>query len=165
MKKITLFIVAVLAVAAVTAQPPKSERARRSEGSDSLSMQRHHERQEKIQARKVAYFTNKLELTPGEAQVFWPVYNEYWKKRDRLFMERQNLLNKIQSTDVFDDKKARQVTQRLLAIAQDEANLLREYDEKFVKLLPPKKLLKYYAAEESFKMVLINDLRKQEKKK
>mgnify|MGYP003531372575 FL=1 len=32
---------------------------------------------EKVEATKVAYFTKKLNLTPEEAQVFWPVYNKW----------------------------------------------------------------------------------------
>ena len=34
-------------------------------------------RTEKIQALKIAFITQKLELTSEEAQRFWPVYNRY----------------------------------------------------------------------------------------
>ncbi len=140
----------------------KKERRERGEASDTAAVRRHQERKDQIKARKVGYFTTKLELSTEEAQAFWPLYNEYWEKRDKLFIERHNLMKKIQH-DQFDDKKAQQVTQRLVANAQDDANLLREYNEKFSKVLSPQKLLKYYAAEESFKMELINVLRKQER--
>ena len=33
-------------------------------------------KKEKIEAMKVAYLTNELELTVEESQAFWPVYNE-----------------------------------------------------------------------------------------
>ena len=36
---------------------------------------------EKIKAEKISFFTSKLDLTPAEAQAFWPVYNEYEKKK------------------------------------------------------------------------------------
>ena len=32
---------------------------------------------EKIQSLKIAFITQKLQLTPDEAQKFWPVYNQY----------------------------------------------------------------------------------------
>jgi hypothetical protein len=35
------------------------------------------QRQEKIQALKIAFITQKLKLTPAEAEKFWPVYNQY----------------------------------------------------------------------------------------
>src|SRR5574340_591376 len=32
---------------------------------------------EKIQALKIAFITQKLQLTSSEAEKFWPIYNEY----------------------------------------------------------------------------------------
>jgi len=150
MKKTALLLTAGLAWLAAAAQPPHAERNR--------------EWHEQIQARKAAYFAAKLELTTDEAQAFFPLYNEFWQKRDKLFMERHNILRKIQR-DKIDDKKAQQIAQRIVENELEGAALLREYNELFIKVLPPQKLLKYYAAEESFKMELINDLRKQEKGK
>jgi len=40
--------------------------------------------QEKIKARRIAFITEKLQLTPEEAQVFWPLYNDYEYKRKEL---------------------------------------------------------------------------------
>ena len=34
-------------------------------------------RAEKIEALKIAFITQKLQLTTDEAQKFWPVYNQY----------------------------------------------------------------------------------------
>jgi hypothetical protein len=121
--------------------------------------QRHKQRKEQMQARKVGYFTAQLELTPEEAELFWPIYNEYWKKRNDLFNERNNLIRKAKH-DKMDDKKALQMAQRMVGNLQDDANLAREYNEKFAKVLPPQKLLKYYVAEESFRTELLNVLRK-----
>lgn len=45
---------------------------------------RGHGGSERIEARKIAYLTDILELTSEEAQVFWPKYNEYKKKQDAL---------------------------------------------------------------------------------
>lgn len=121
--------------------------------------QRHKQRQEQIRARKIGYFTAQLDLTPEEAQAFWPVYNEYWEKRTALFIERNTLMRKVKNEKV-DDKKALQIAQRLVENAQDDANLMREYHSKLEKILSPQKLLKYYVAEESFREELINGLRK-----
>jgi hypothetical protein len=32
---------------------------------------------EKLTAYKIAFFTQRLDLTPAEAEKFWPVYNDY----------------------------------------------------------------------------------------
>ena len=36
-------------------------------------------RKEQIESQKIAFFTAELELTPEEAQLFWPVYNQNCK--------------------------------------------------------------------------------------
>lgn len=35
------------------------------------------ERMQEIKAQKVAFITQRIALTPEEAQVFWPIYNRY----------------------------------------------------------------------------------------
>lgn len=39
---------------------------------------------EEITAQRVAYITERISLTVKEAQVFWPVYNEYTDKMRKL---------------------------------------------------------------------------------
>ena len=41
----------------------------------------HQEMREMIQAKKIAFFTEYLDLTPSEAEKFWPLYNSFWKQR------------------------------------------------------------------------------------
>ncbi|MGF1926294.1 MAG: hypothetical protein ACQUHE_19130, partial [Bacteroidia bacterium] len=36
---------------------------------------------EKIEAAKIAFFTQKLGLSPEEAKVFWPIYNDYQREQ------------------------------------------------------------------------------------
>ena len=38
---------------------------------------------EKIKTLKKDYLTEKLNLTPQESSVFWPVYNDYSSKREK----------------------------------------------------------------------------------
>lgn len=48
---------------------------------------------ERIQALKIAYLTKKLDLSPEEAQRFWPIYNRYTDeiKNIRLEQKQKNL--------------------------------------------------------------------------
>ena len=39
---------------------------------------------EKVEAQKIAFITNALNLTPEESQKFWPLYNEYSAKEKEL---------------------------------------------------------------------------------
>jgi hypothetical protein len=37
---------------------------------------------EQFKSQKIAFITEKLNLTPKEAQAFWPVYNQYEIEKD-----------------------------------------------------------------------------------
>ncbi len=44
-------------------------------------------RKEKVEALKRSYYSEKLALTPAEAEKFWPLYNDFKKKEDGLKKE------------------------------------------------------------------------------
>jgi hypothetical protein len=45
----------------------------------------------KIQTQRIAFFSQRMEITPSEAQKFWPVYNEYSLKKNTLAAEKNKL--------------------------------------------------------------------------
>ena len=47
-----------------------------------------------IYSQKIAFITEKLQISPEEAQKFWPLYNEYWKSKNEL-IEKKNAIKKI----------------------------------------------------------------------
>ena len=118
------------------------------------------EKKENIEAMKIAFLTQKLDLTPQEAQQFWPVYNQYTDKAGELRKKRrQENKDTKQNVDELSDKEVEQLVNNNLANRQKELDLQKEYNEKFKAVLPIKKVAKLYAAEEQFKVVLINKLR------
>lgn len=164
-KKIVILCLLALASATVYAQPEESKKMGRREMRERRldSLGPHRRGQEQIQARKIGYLTSRINLTPEEAQVFWPIYNSYWAKRDSLFEERRQILRDVlRSKDRPDEKRAELLAQKLVDNQIAEAKLLEEYHKQFQKVLSPLKVLKYYAAEETFKTKLLDDLRKPE---
>jgi Spy/CpxP family protein refolding chaperone len=118
------------------------------------------EKRENIDAMKIAFITNKLDLTPEEAQKFWPVYNQYNDKLQELRKKRkQDERDAKQKFDEMSDKDVEQMIDNDLAMRQKEMDLQKEYTTKFKTVLPIKKVAKLYAAEEQFKMVLLNKLK------
>ena len=124
------------------------------------------DRKENVQAMKIAFITQKLDLTPQEAQLFWPLYNQYSEKTMELRKKRRqgkpgregNRENRP-DLDSLSDKEVEQLVNNDMAIRQKELDLQKEYHEKFKAVLPIKKVAKLYAAEEQFKIVLINKLK------
>jgi hypothetical protein len=116
---------------------------------------------EKIKAEKISFFTSRISLTPAEAQVFWPIYNEYEKKRfdiqrnvHRFERMPQEEFAKLSEAEI--DK----MTNDYINSFDQEAQLLKEYNRQFLKILPKKKVLMVYRTENEFRSHLIREFRK-----
>ena len=119
---------------------------------------------ERIQSEKIAFITQELDLSPEEAQVFWPVYNQCWKESleaHRKMMEAGN---------AFRGKKGEELSEAELEKKLDayiQANkasnqVMADWYPKFKKVLPIHKVAKLYQAEEAFQMRMINNLKKRQ---
>ncbi len=116
---------------------------------------------EKIEAEKVAFLTKKINLTVEEAQLFWPVYNEMQEQRNEVHKEKHELIHKLKNDfDNLEDDELEEIADRFIEIELLEANLKKKYHEKFKKILPIQKLIKYYHAERQFKKYLMEQIRK-----
>ncbi len=117
-----------------------------------------------IEAQRIAFITQELKLTPEEAKVFWPVYNEYDAKRHELkksFKESGDF-HKI-DFDKLTDKEANQILDNQIVEAQKYLDLRKEYHAKFKSVLPAVKVLKLYDAEREFQKMLIDKIRQHKK--
>ena len=115
---------------------------------------------EQVQAERIAYYTKQIGLTTDEAQVFWPIYNEMDNKRNVLFEERAEIIHKfVNESEKLNDKQIDEYLNRLAAIQQKEAALPTEYDAKFRKVLPARKVMNMYVAEMGFRNYLLQRMR------
>ncbi len=108
---------------------------------------------EKIEALRVAFITDKLKLTTDESQKFWPVYNDY---QDKLKAARQEF--KKQPTIFANDKEAQDYLDAELLLKNREYSLYKEYYEKIKKTIPIRKVAELRQAEEDFKKELLKQL-------
>jgi hypothetical protein len=113
---------------------------------------------EKIKADKIAYITTQLDLSVEEAQKFWPVYNEFEKKNEELNKSERDLNHELktkgeQMSDTDFEKKLDQV----MLIQKSKSDLQTEYYQKFKKVLPIKKVGKFYAAEREFRKQMLHE--------
>ena len=99
------------------------------------------QRQEKIQALKIAFITQKLQLTPQEAEKFWPVYNQYNNEIRTLRINNKD-------GDALDNE------QKLLDIR-------KKYKSSFENILGAQRLNDLFNAEREFRNILIKRLKEQ----
>ena len=118
----------------------------------------HHGKQ--LESQKIAYITKQLELTPQEAQTFWPVYNQFDAKRKAL---RQGFMQDARPKDMdiekLSDKQATELADGQIIEAQKLIDLRKEYHAQFKSILPPKKVLKLYQAERGFQRELLGRIK------
>ena len=111
---------------------------------------------EKIEAAKIAMITNRLNLTTDQAQVFWPVYNEYNNRKHELTRKMRQLNDESlrpNNDNVVDDLK------EYNGIKQKLADLDDEYLNKFLKVISPTQLAELYKTEQMFNKMLLNRLK------
>ena len=124
----------------------------------------HQDRREKYRSEKVAFLTSNLELTPAEAEKFWPVYNQMDQERWEAQKMRREMEAKVRETKVsLPEKEVIALTRKFAGILQEEADMLVKYNEKFLKILPPQKVLKLYQVENEFRMHMISKYRESRK--
>lgn len=113
------------------------------------------DRWEKFRAEKVSFLTDKLDLTPEEAQNFWPVYNKMEKERNNAQMARREIEQRVRdAAETMSDKEIIKLTREFAQKIDEEGTLATKYNEQFLKILPPQKVLKMYKAEGEFRMYI-----------
>ena len=113
-----------------------------------------HKTENKIKAQKVAFITQALELTPEEAERFWPLYNEYSRKLRDLRIE-----NKVKPKRLTEEE-ANRLLDEFFDIDQKKLVLRKNYYDRFRHVLPASKVVKLRFAEKKFKLKLLNRIRK-----
>lgn len=116
--------------------------------------------QERLQSEKIAFLTNEMSLTPKEAQVFWPIYNQAQKEEleavEASFKAFGALDNAIRS-----GKSGKEIDQLLKEYTEslDRHDSYSKYLKEYLKVLPAEKVARLYLGEEKFRQSKIHGLR------
>ena len=120
------------------------------------------DRYEKIKTIKIAYITEQLNLTPAEAEVFWPVYNDFENRRNKLREERKKIMDHFKdNSESMSDDEIKKTLDDYIASFTAENDLSIQYNNKLVEILLPEKTMKLHLAEIQFRYHLIEQLRQQ----
>ena len=115
--------------------------------------------QERLNAYKIAFFTQRLGLSSKDAEKFWPLYNEYQEKKNIIQQERALLTRKFNlNGDTMTDDELSKQGDRYIELEVEEAALSKEFHNKVKVILPPRKILKLYQAENQYKLQLLKEL-------
>ena len=121
--------------------------------------QRGGEIQEKIKAQKIAFITDKLELTSEEAQQFWPIYNEFEAKVEKIKSEDLRPLKREMRQGNVSDKRAGEILEKLLEAETEMHNAKLELVEDLKTVISAKKIIMLKVAEDQFNQKLLDRLK------
>ncbi len=115
----------------------------------------------KLHNEKIAFFTSEIDLTPEEAQQFWPVYNQFLKETQNAHTKSAKALQALKNRSgekLTEAELQKRIDEYVASIAaQDEVFV--KYAVEFKKVLPMEKVAKLYVAEEKFRIKMIRRFR------
>ena len=123
---------------------------------------KHNGWQERIQSEKIAFLTVELNLSPEEAQVFWPVYNKIAaekKELNKAVKTSYKALLEALNSDTATDKEIDKLLDDYLAAKQANKEAGKGDVKEFRKVLSSKKVAKLYIAEENFRRQQLQKMR------
>lgn len=121
--------------------------------SASAQMKGQGDWKQKMMSEKIAFLTIELNITPEEAQKFWPVYNEVDKARD------ESMFNVFKAFKALEDGIAEKKDEKEIARLLDEYIKAQEKQrevednaaDQYKKVLSVDKVAKLYVGEEKFR--------------
>ena len=116
---------------------------------------------EKLQAEKIAFLTMEIGLTPQEAQVFWPVYNEINEEKDQAMYEAIKYYWEMSKAIEAGkpEKEIKTLLDKYLEAQEKQRKIDNDAADKYKKVLPTAKVAKLYIGEEKFIRLNIRKLR------
>ncbi len=116
-----------------------------------------------VEAIRIAYLTRQLNLTPEEAQQFWPVYNQAQDELKALKLgQRQEVRTARRNFDTMSDAEVEEAVNTMVEVKQKELDLFMKHHEQYIKVLPIRKVAKLYKAEADFRQMLLDRIKERQ---
>jgi hypothetical protein len=147
MKKLILIVLSLFCVAASFAQ--NGERMR-----------------ERVKAQKIAFITDKLDLTPEEATKFWPIYNAAEERIEAVrTKDMRSIKSKIRQNPEMSDDEANKLLQDLITAEDEMYKAKVDLINNLKGVIPANKIIRLKRAEDEFNQKLLERLREMRKKR
>ena len=114
-----------------------------------------------IQMKRKAIVALNMGLTDYEGKAFWPIYDEYWVEMKKLGDRDVALISDFATNYVYEsltNQKAKEMHQEWNSIKKNTLKLQEKYAKKFRKVLPEKKVLRYFQIENKLDLIIDSEL-------
>lgn len=114
--------------------------------------------QDKIESARIALITERLNLSPEEAQKFWPLYNEYSQERRALQQEYLKAREQFRAGKMTEEQSEK-LLEIGLKLKERELQLDRKYTERMNTVISNRQLIALRQAEIDFRKILLERLK------
>jgi hypothetical protein len=111
----------------------------------------------KLEAARIALITDRLDLTPEQAQQFWPIYNEYAEHRRTIQQEFREARKGIDMDNLTEEQGQTMVRARMQG-KQKQLDLETRYSERLMNVINTRQLMSLKKAEDDFRGMIIRRL-------
>ena len=105
---------------------------------------------ERIRVEKKAWIALNMDLTPAEAEAFWPVYEGYQKELNQINTRFARIITAYAvhyRDNTLTEEAARKLTGEWLAVDESDLKLRKTYLPRLGKVLPARKVARYLQLE------------------
>ena len=105
---------------------------------------------QEFEKNKQEFIIKEASLTKQEADLFFPLNSELQKRKLDLHRKLQDEMKNAKESGNISDDEYKQLTENNIDLKMKEAELDKDYSDKFNKVLSPQKLFKAQEAERNF---------------
>ena len=98
-----------------------------------------------LETMKIGFITNRLNLTPDEAQKFWPIYKFYAAEVRQSYVVYRHDRNELELEEAL-------------------LNIKKKYSVEFLKAISPGKINDFFKAEKDFNVMVNSEFRRRQLK-
>lgn len=130
-------------------------------GSLQITAQEKEDHRERIKALKTAFITEGLNLSPKDAEKFWPIYNDFNEKRRRLYKKEHADLGEL---ECISEEKAENMLKEYVDIEREDYLLKKKFFSDLRTIFTAKKIIQLKKIEDDFNRKLIKEYRERHSK-
>lgn len=116
--------------------------------------------EERIESQRVAFISQRLDISPKTAQQFWPIYNDY-RTKEKALQRAKTARPRIAQ---MNDAEAGEFIKNMMVRDQELLDLRGDLLSQLEGIVSPTQILKLIQAERAFKERLVQMLRRQRQK-
>ncbi|CAN5397852.1 hypothetical protein BH23BAC1_BH23BAC1_15120 [soil metagenome] len=123
-----------------------------------VSAQEERGRRAQIESAKIALITQRMQLTPQEAEKFWPVYNEYQQEKENI--RRQIVRGRQSEVEEVTEQQALDLIRQRQDLRRQELALDEKYYDQMIQVTSARQVMALSKAESEFRRILLQRLRR-----